>query len=411
MRRRVALLIIAASAALLAGAVIFEGGPSPVIFPRQTLPLYFDHAYHTRAPDEARGIVGEGLDCDFCHENISEQATSGERDIPGHSVCESCHGDWIGDEETPGKISDCARCHKDLDPAGTSTRAAPMVIPPPNIKFAHKDHVISTIACTACHDQVPKKTLATRDDFPTMDRCIQCHQERAVSTECTTCHLESPTGKLVTSFPQGKLMPVRYHGFAAHTGDFLRDHAVPAQRDPAFCQTCHSQSECLECHDGVNRDTRFHPGDWMAVHGTRSRIDDFRCQSCHRLQSFCFDCHVRSGVASVIDPKTFNLTRQTIRTENGVPNGPHPMAAQGWLSPASRNFHGFHAQRSMRACVSCHQEQYCIRCHGSGFGTGGPSIGGNPHGPNPERLRNSAARNNNARACLKCHSPADPSWR
>jgi hypothetical protein len=71
--------------------------------------------------------------------------------------------------------------------------------------------------------------------------------------------------------------------------------------------------------------------------------------------------------------------------DSGLATGPHPMSADGWLNPGSRNFHGFFAQRSIQSCASCHQEQYCLTCHASGFGTGGPSRGGNPHGPNPER--------------------------
>ena len=167
--------------------------------------------------------------------------------------------------------------------------------------------------------------------------------------------------------------------------------------------------------DGVNRDTRYHPGDFIAIHGTKARIDDVRCSSCHRSQTFCMDCHVKSGVSTLVDvndPRV--ITRKFVRdrtTEERL--GPHPMADKGWLTPSSKNFHGFHAQRNMNSCASCHQEQYCVRCHGSRFGGRGTLglSGGNPHGPNPERLKGSAARGNAARACLKCHSPFDSSWR
>jgi hypothetical protein len=409
--KRLLLALVAVLAALVgSGAVIFEGGPSPVIFPRQNIPVRFDHAYHTRKSDDERGIKGEGLSCEFCHENVSDQADAIGRDIPGHETCESCHGDWIGDQEKPAPMSECARCHSDLDPTGTSTRAQKLQIPAPNVKFAHADHVTkASLDCTECHSQVPSKTLATRDDYPTMDRCIACHQSRGVSTACKTCHVTGATGRVVTEYAAGKLMPVRYHGFAAHTGDFLRDHAEPAQRQPDFCRQCHSQDDCLQCHDGFARNVRYHAGDWIAVHGLRSRGDDYRCQSCHRLQSFCLDCHVRTGVATAAAlPKDRGGEIPTARFALRVP---HPRTADGWLNPASRNFHGFHAQRNIRACASCHQEQYCLTCHASGFGTGQSSIGGNPHGPNPERLRGSAARQNNARACLKCHSPYDARWR
>lgn len=401
---------------LLLGAVVFEGGPSTVIFPRQVVPIRFDHNYHTRESNEELGVKGEGLSCEFCHENVGEQAEAGATDIPGHETCENCHGDWIGDQENPAPVEGCLKCHSDFDPTGTSTIAQPMVIPPPNVIFGHDDHVKAEIACTVCHSQVPQKTLATRDDYPTMDRCVKCHQIRGVSTDCKTCHFAGESGRLVTSFPQGQLKPVRYHSFAAHTGDFLRDHSVAAQQNTAYCKNCHATSYCLDCHDGVNRDRRYHPGDWIAVHGTRSRIDDFRCQSCHRLQSYCLDCHVKSGVASIVSTKDpFTVERGTIRRDRmtGVPNGPHPMAADGWLTPNNKNFHGFHAQRAIRSCASCHQEQYCVRCHGSGFPSNGPSFGGNPHGSKEkiEALRSSAARSNNARACLKCHSPFDTRWR
>lgn len=415
---RAALALLLGSAAVaLTGAVVFEGGPNPVIFPKQRIPLAFDHAYHVRAPDEAKKVKGEALSCTFCHENISDQKTAAATDIPGHAVCESCHGDWIGSEEKPAAQKDCARCHKDLRKipgTRTATRAAKMWIPAPNIKFDHAQHLEAGSECVTCHANVPKKGLATRDDFPTMDRCIACHKEKGVSIECKTCHITGVAGRMVTEFASGELMPLRYHASAVHTGDFLRAHAVPAQREPNYCKQCHGPEDCMECHDSVGRDTRYHPGDWIAVHGTKSRIDDVRCTSCHRQQSFCLDCHVRSGVATIVqasDPAT--ITRRTVRVSGAVATGPHPMAADGWLSPTSKNFHGFHATRSMNACASCHQEQYCVRCHASSF-NGIRAVGergGNPHGPNPERLKGSAAQGNAARACLKCHSPYDASWR
>jgi hypothetical protein len=210
------------------------------------------------------------------------------------------------------------------------------------------------------------------------------------------------------------LDPARFHSFAVHDTKFLEDHAVPAQRNPQYCDQCHAEKECLSCHDGVGRDLRFHPGDWIAVHYLEARKDELRCQSCHRLQTFCFQCHVASGVATA-GPTTSGFiadaTHRTIRRNGDVPTGPHPMGPS-WTGLTeegrrSRNFHGFHAQRNIRACASCHQEQFCIQCHG----TAGVGSGFNPHGRNPERLRGSAASKHVARVCLKCHNPNDPSWR
>lgn len=413
-------LIVIGAAALLTGAGAFalESGPDAVIFPKQHIPVFFNHDYHVTKPVEG-GAKGEGLACTFCHENISDSQSAGDRDIPGHGSCDSCHGDWIGEADKPAPRAECARCHKDLTEASTSTFAAKLSIPEPNILFPHKRHVDAGVACTDCHSKVPQKTVATRDDYPTMDRCVACHEEKGVSTACKTCHLTAKDGRLLTRFNEGVLEPRRFHTRAIHSGDFLRTHASPAKRDKAYCMQCHKESDCLSCHDGVARDVRYHPADWLSIHFLRGRKDDMRCQSCHRLQSFCLDCHVKSGVATASDVSGV-ITRRTIRTGPGVDgmgkqailaNGPHPMEADGWLDPASRNFHGFHAQRNIRSCAGCHQEQYCIRCHKSGPATDSTQSGGNPHGPNPQRLSQSTARKQNARMCLKCHSPFDTSWR
>lgn len=407
------LLFAAVLAAVGTGAAFFERGPDPVVFPPHSVPLHFDHQLHVRKSDEAKGVQGAGLSCEFCHENVAEQTHAFESDIPGHGTCDSCHDDWIGEDDAPAPVQECARCHKDLRGVTSTVTPTParLVIPKPNIKFAHANHVKAGIQCVECHKDVPNKTVATRDDYPTMDRCVACHQERKVSVDCITCHMAAPSGRMLTRFPEGVLKPNRFHAFAVHDGDFLRSHAVPAQKDRWYCQQCHTDGDCLECHDGIGRDARFHPADWMAMHGIRGKKDDHRCQSCHRFQTFCIDCHVRTGISAISTVEMPALQRN-FRREQGLPSvAPHPLAAEGWLTPGSRNFHGFYAQRNIRACASCHQEQSCLQCHASGFAAPGAGAGINPHGPNPERLRGSTAARQNARACLKCHNPADPSWR
>jgi hypothetical protein len=410
-------LIIAALSALLMGALMLESGPDEVIFPPQDIPIRFLHDYHVRKPNEEKKIVGEGLACTDCHENVATSSASSDRDIPGHGTCEQCHGDWIGDDKKPAPPELCAKCHTDPDITVSTKARAKMVIPDPNITFAHKSHVDAGIRCVQCHNNVPEKEEATRDDFPTMDRCIACHEAKGAGTECNVCHLALPSGRLQLEYPEGELAPRRLHQFAIHDADFLRDHGPAVKRDKAYCANCHGEPFCVTCHDGVGRDARYHPGDWLSIHFMRAKKDDFRCQSCHRLQTFCLDCHVRSGVASVnpdsvVAPTVAANTRRTIRTNGATAIGPHPMTADGWLNPSSRNFHGFFVQRNVRSCASCHQEQFCVTCHMSRNGSFSPTqIGGNPHGPNPERLKGSTARNRNARMCLKCHSPLDDRWR
>lgn len=409
--RLLALGLVSALSSVAGAAMYFDLGPSEAIYPPQTSPIIFDHELHVRA-EEAKGA---GLDCDFCHENLESSELSSDRLIPGHEACDLCHEEWIGDEDEPAAVADCARCHGDIAPGAKTASVAKMRIPTPNLKFGHGPHLRAGADCLDCHPNVPKKQLATRDDYPTMDRCVDCHTEALARVQCRTCHLVDHRGKLQTDFPSGELKPQRYHAFAIHDAQFLRDHSTPAKRDRDYCETCHDENDCMKCHDGIGRDQRYHPDAWMAQHGLRAKKDDYRCQSCHRVQSFCLSCHVRSGVATFGTPAD-PLERRTIRLQDpsdpsSPATGPHPMGPS-WLDPTSRNFHGFHAQRNIRACASCHQESSCIQCHGSGFGgRAGPNRAINPHGPDAARLRGSLASKQNARACLKCHSPADPSWR
>ena len=69
----------------------FEEGPHEAMFPKQKIPIRFDHEYHVRAPDESKGLQGEGLSSTFCHENVSSSKVSSDRDIPGHGSCDTCH--------------------------------------------------------------------------------------------------------------------------------------------------------------------------------------------------------------------------------------------------------------------------------------------------------------------------------
>lgn len=407
------------------GALVLEAGPDEVIFPPQDVPIRFTHDYHTRKPPKDDEVVpgapkveGEGLACDFCHEHVASATVSSQRDIPNHGSCDSCHEEWIGTAKKPAPAELCAKCHTDPDVTVSTKSRSKLSIPDPNINFAHKTHIDAGFHCTECHTNVPKKQVATRDDYPTMDKCIACHEKKGAGTECKVCHFSLKSGRLQTEYTSGELYPRRLHQFAIHDADFLRDHQSAVKRDRAYCSKCHLESFCLTCHDGVARDVRYHPGDWLSVHFMRAKKDDYRCQACHRLQTFCLDCHVRSGVASVnpdalVAPTSRTNMRRTIRREGDVPTGPHPMREQGWLSPSSKNFHGFFVQRNVRACASCHQENFCVTCHMSARGTFTvmDQPGSNPHGPNPERLKGSAARLHNARMCLKCHSPLDPNWR
>lgn len=383
----------------------FELGPSEAVYPPRNVPLRFSHRQH---------LDSGNVNCSPCH--TATIGPSSDEDIEpslraDHESCSGCHSDWL-----KGPLEGCRQCHEGVRAVGSSTVVAAVERPEPNLVFSHQGHDRKSITCLDCHAQIPRQGRAGSARFPTMDRCLACHQERRAPSECGTCHPQDRRGKLIQEFDSGLLVPRRFSPAAAHIAGFELQHGAAATRERVLCQACHDDAECLFCHDGIGRDARYHPDPWILQHGLRGASDRSRCQGCHRVQTFCLTCHQRSGIA-VFGPLENPLMRPSVRrvrpSERTSPAvGPHPMAADGWLDPGSPRSHGRVARRQIHSCASCHQEQFCILCHGSGFqGQNGPNPAVSPHGPNPERLRSLPAARQTARACLKCHSPLDIRWR
>jgi hypothetical protein len=156
------------------------------------------------------------------------------------------------------------------------------------------------------------------------------------------------------------------------------------------CQTCHEQTECVDCHDAsqnlsierrrpdaVER-SFVHRGDFLSRHAIEASSDPRRCVTCHEPES-CDACHAQRGVSA--------------SAEGG--RSPHPV---GWLGdPASPSFHGRAARRDIYSCASCHDRgpaTNCIECHRVG------AHGGTPH---PPGFRSQEPLS--AVPCRYCHVP------
>ncbi len=176
----------------------------------------------------------------------------------------------------------------------------------------------------------------------------------------------------------------------AHAPDFFERHKFVAADDSQACATCHTNDECVACHDGRVRPRSIHPNDFLSMHAIESQRATERCTSCHREQSFCLDCHQRVGV-SMSGPGSVRASGRF-----------HPPKAE-WSDPPKRpGHHAYEAQRNLVACVSCHIERDCVACHAS-RGIGG---GISPHRPGFASACRSQYRRN-ARPCLVCHQPGD----
>ena len=163
-------------------------------------------------------------------------------------------------------------------------------------------------------------------------------------------------------FPEGWLNPPRWLRGLHHDRDWMVRHRWIAADQGSDCATCHTESECADCHDGRVRPDRVHPNDFLTTHPQLSRRAGNRCTSCHSTQNFCTECHARLGLSTFSAPALQGSGRF------------HPPDDVWIRGPV---LHGREARRSMNDCASCHSENDCVSCHG-GLGVGG---GISPHPP------------------------------
>lgn len=367
--------------------------PSDEIFPPQTLTIRFNHKKHVKGLQQS---------CKVCHSAAYASLDAADRLLPKPAAtCDSCHdvdhSDLAHVKAGKDPNGQCGFCHLGAK-AGEGGRVAALVLPPPNLRFPHKKHLDRNIQCGQCHGQIAELELATREQLPRMAGCFTCHNMSGAARgdakgTCVTCHLSHPDGRLQTAFTSGDLVPPQWLHNAAHTADWIERHKTVAADDSAFCGSCHTSKYCTDCHDGRVRPRKVHPNDWLSMHPQAARQDNPRCVSCHQQQTFCADCHRRTGVAR--DGPSGNR-----------PAGRrfHPPPEQWTQAPRSTMHHAWEAQRNLNACVSCHSERDCTTCHATKGLSGGQGVSPHPLG---FRDKCGLALRRNPRPCFVCHQPSD----
>lgn len=367
--------------------------PSDEIFPPQTITIRFNHKKHVKELKQT---------CKTCHADAYTSDAVSDRLLPKPAAtCDSCHdvdhSDLRNVKAGTEANGQCVYCHIG-ESAGAGGKVAALVLPHANLRFTHKKHLARNIQCGQCHGQIDQLELATRDQLPRMAGCFTCHnmsgaaQGEAKGT-CTTCHLTRPDGRLLTAFSTGDLVPPRWLFNAGHTPDWIERHKSVAADNSALCGSCHSANDCTDCHDGKVRNRKVHPNDWLSMHPQAARQDNPRCVSCHQEQTFCADCHRRTGVAR--DAPSGNRT--TGRRF-------HPPPAEWTTAPRSAKHHSWEAERNLNACVSCHTERDCATCHATKGLSGGQGVSPHPMG---FEGKCKTAFSRNPRPCLVCHQSND----
>jgi len=241
--------------------------------------------------------------------------------------------------------------------------------------------------------------LATRMQLPKMETCLVCHDNTYASADCRTCHVTAPSGRLTLAFTAGVLRPMQGNPYGMDHGPrYEFNHGTRAKLDRGTCMQCHAESECLQCHDSLQKPLAVHPNDYIRIHPIEARMDTPKCDSCHRYQSFCAACHERAGVG--LSAAAFFRARN-VRV--------HPDYTT-WVITLGPQHHGIQASRNIQECISCHRQEDCLPCHANNPGLGIPtrySENGHPGvDPHPNGFAGicKGLYSRNKRPCLLCHA-------
>ena len=133
-------------------------------------PIPYSHKHHV-------GTVK--LQCKFCHENKEPGELMG---IPAASKCMGCHKSIKTDSPHIQKLAGFAE----------SNRPVPwkrIYQIPAYVFFSHQTHLQGAVnKCADCHGAVETRDALFKE-FPTnMGSCMECHQKKKVSNDCTFCH-------------------------------------------------------------------------------------------------------------------------------------------------------------------------------------------------------------------------------
>ena len=146
-------------------------------------PIAFNHKWH---------LTKVGVeDCAFCHEYVQDYAVAG---IPSIKVCGLCHLEEP-DEISPELKSEYPNAEELLaEVRGYAERDEEipwvrMYKSPDHVIFSHRQHVRQEVKCQECHGKMGQDDRAVlHAKLISMKRCVKCHEEKQVSTDCLACH-------------------------------------------------------------------------------------------------------------------------------------------------------------------------------------------------------------------------------
>ena len=165
-------------------------------------PIAYPHTVHAGAIEDG----GLGLDCTFCHRNVSRGAAA---TIPSVQQCMFCHTTVDGTTNTAKQEIDILQEAFANNQPINWTRVHRL---PDHVEFVHDAHVRFLTAnpgeivnatnliispdgtvsasqtCSTCHGDVGNMVKVKQVRALKMGDCVDCHRQYQAPTDCTTCH-------------------------------------------------------------------------------------------------------------------------------------------------------------------------------------------------------------------------------
>lgn len=157
---------IAGTMAMALAVVVFL----PRLFATQQ-PVAFNHKKH----------VDLKMPCASCHSGATGDERAG---IPSSAICSLCHA---REKETPESPAELLAFLE----AGHEIPWVQVYRVPDYVNFSHRRHtLLGGLECATCHGDIAESTrpIARQDMQVKMARCLDCHLERKVTTDCMACH-------------------------------------------------------------------------------------------------------------------------------------------------------------------------------------------------------------------------------
>lgn len=140
-------------------------------------PIAFPHPHH---------VQEIGLDCTFCHRNVTKGAAAS---IPAVGLCMTCHK-TVGDGKP--EVEKLRNFHA----SGTPVDWVRVHRVPDHVNFVHEPHIRNFSdqyggpagTCQLCHGDVGSMVKVKQVRSLKMGDCVECHRNNNAPTDCTTCH-------------------------------------------------------------------------------------------------------------------------------------------------------------------------------------------------------------------------------